>query len=198
MAQVSILGGLLCTPLLCYTPYHRFGVLLPCRPLWTHSKCGGDIMFDERQQVKNRPVWGRGERRRAAPSMFLGKRFAGEPRSDAANLGSYSEDTGSGVSADEGADARQGIRRAAETCSTGSGAKEFWNWTRSGEQTRFWKESAGSCQGIVRWCHRVWGQRGAAGEVRTWQRGAAEIQVHSPTTGEAASAADGGTDAISR
>ena len=52
-------------------------------------------MFDERHQDKNRPVWGRSERRRAAPSMFRGKRFAGEPRSDAADLGSSSEDTGS-------------------------------------------------------------------------------------------------------
>ena len=74
----------------------------------------GEIMFDERHQDKNRPVWGRGEQRRAAPSMFRGKRFAGEPRSDAADLGSSSEDTGSGVSADEGPSARSGVRWAAE------------------------------------------------------------------------------------
>ena len=70
----------------------------------------GDIMFDERHQDKNGPVWGRGERRRAAPSIFRGKRFAGEPRSDAADLGSSSEDTGSGVSADERPSERPGVR----------------------------------------------------------------------------------------
>ena len=74
----------------------------------------GNIMFDERHQDKNRPVWGRSERRRAAPGMFRGKTFAGEPRSDAADLGSSSEDTGSGVSADDGPSARSGIRRIAE------------------------------------------------------------------------------------
>ena len=72
-------------------------------------------MFDERHQDKNRPVWGRSGRRRAGPSlMFMGKRFAGEPRSDAADLGSSSEDTGSGVSADDGPDVRSGVRRTAE------------------------------------------------------------------------------------
>ena len=52
------------------------------------QKVWGDIMYEGQRRDKNKPVWGRGERRRAAPSMFKGKRYAGEPRSDAADLGS--------------------------------------------------------------------------------------------------------------
>ena len=73
----------------------------------------GDIMFDDRSQQKNKPVWGRGERRRAAPSMARGKRFAGEPRSDAADLGSSSDESDSGVSADEEVGPRPGLRQDA-------------------------------------------------------------------------------------
>ena len=73
----------------------------------------GDIMFDDRSQQKNKPVWGRGESRRAAPSMARGKRFAGEPRSDAANLGSSSDESDSGVSADEEVGPRPGLRQDA-------------------------------------------------------------------------------------
>ena len=73
----------------------------------------GDIMFDDRSQQKNKPVWGRGERRRAAPSMARGKRFAGEPRSDAADLGSSSDESDSGVSADEEVGPLPGLRQDA-------------------------------------------------------------------------------------
>ena len=66
---------------------------------------------------------GRGERRRAAPSIFRGKRFAGEPRSDAADLGSSSEDTGSGASADEGPSECLGVRRAAAVVLTAEARK---------------------------------------------------------------------------
>ena len=58
-----------------------------------------DIMFDNRSQRKNKPLWGRGERQRAAPTMARGKRFAGEPRSDAADLESSLDKSDSGVSA---------------------------------------------------------------------------------------------------
>ena len=42
--------------------------------------------------------------------MFNGKRFAGEPRSDGADVGSSSDDSDRGVSADEGIVQRPGIR----------------------------------------------------------------------------------------
>ena len=75
------------------------------------QKVWGDIMYQGQRRDKNKPVWGRGERRRAAPSMFKGKRYAGEPRSDAADLGSSSDDSDSRVSADEGVVQRPGVRQ---------------------------------------------------------------------------------------
>ena len=53
--------------------------------------------------------------------MFKGKRYAGEPQSDVADLGSSLDDSDSGVSADEGVVQRPGVGETSGSCSSGSG-----------------------------------------------------------------------------
>ena len=87
------------------------------------QKVWGDIMYEGQRRDKNKPVSGRGELRRAAPSLFKGKGYADEPRSDAADLGSPSDDSDCGVSADEGVVQRPGVRQPPGVVQTAAGKR---------------------------------------------------------------------------
>ena len=146
------------------------------------QKVWGDIMYEGQRHDKNKPVWGRGERRRAAPSMVKGKRYAGEPRSDAADLGSSSDDSDSGVSADEGVVQRPGVQRPSGVVQPAAGKRG--SGRGGGAGARSVGDGAQRGAGADSWRARQQAEQSGAGSSNTSTRDGGEFKFTPPPSAE--------------